>query len=70
MNTFTVLYRTPDLFADEEPFAFRCEADDVDHAEEQCGDAEPNADIVWVAQTGDVQVTFLNYYGVTDELIL
>lgn len=49
MNNYVVLYRQNDIQnVLEAPFGFQCYADDVDHAEEQCLDAYPDADIVWV----------------------
>jgi hypothetical protein len=53
------------MFTD--PFAFICEADDTDHAEEQCRDAEPDADILWVVETNDVDVAKSDYYGLSAE---
>lgn len=42
---FTVTYTEPDGI----PWQwFNCMAEDVDHAEEQCLDAYPNCNIVWV----------------------
>jgi hypothetical protein len=29
---------------------FLCQAEDIDHAEEQCLDAYPNADAVWIEE--------------------
>lgn len=47
MKTYIVLYRwnTPPLHP---PEGFLCQADDMDHAEEQCLNAYPDCDIVWV----------------------
>ena len=62
MKTFTVLYREHQTFF-EEPFAFVCEADNSDHAEEQCLDAEPDANILWIVETDDVETAKQNYYN-------
>ena len=45
-----VLYRPANAFALDEPQGFQCWAEDGDHAEEQCLDAYPDADVVWVWQ--------------------
>ena len=51
MKNFVVLYRINTIQHPlEAPFGFQCWADDADHAEEQCANAEPEADIVWVWQ--------------------
>lgn len=39
MKTHIVLYRDDSLEPYEGPFAFVCEAENADHAEEQCGNA-------------------------------
>lgn len=51
MKNFVVLYRIESIMAPlDEPFGFQCWADDADHAEEQCANAYPDADVVWVWQ--------------------
>lgn len=66
MTPFVVLYRTKYLTELEEPFGFYCEADNLDHAEEQLINAEPDADIVWVVETNNYQEALSNYYYVND----
>jgi hypothetical protein len=34
---------------------FKCEAEDYDHAEEQCENAYPDADILWIVDTDNPQ---------------
>lgn len=53
MTFFTVLYRNGHMGFLEEPLGFQCWADDSNHAEEQCEDAERDEglDIVWVHET-------------------
>lgn len=45
------------------PQVFVCAADDSDHAEEQCLDAYPGADVVWIEPGGaaDIQRIYENY---------
>ena len=51
MKNYVVLYRRNDIQSPlDEPFGFQCWADNTDHAEEQCLNADPDADIVWVWQ--------------------
>jgi hypothetical protein len=49
------------------PQAFRCQAEDLEHAEEQCNDAYPSANIVWVENTSDADATFSSYWGLGGE---
>ena len=62
MQTYTVLYRDQTLLPFDRPFAFQCEADDTDHAEEQCMDAYPDAEIMWMVQTPKVDVALADYW--------
>jgi hypothetical protein len=50
MEHFFVLYREPrtSLVLIDEPQAFSCEADDPEHAEEQCLNAYPGCELLWV----------------------
>ena len=51
MKNYVVLYRIESVMSPlDEPFGFQCYADDTDHAEEQCVNAYPDADVVWVWQ--------------------
>lgn len=68
MQHYIVLFRRNDIqSALENPFGFSCFADDVVHAEEQCLNAEPNADIVWVwegeSHDGQYQTALADYFG-------
>jgi hypothetical protein len=49
-----------------EPLGFHCKADDADHAEEQCQDANPDIDIVWVWE-GDSLIDALHDYWMPDD---
>jgi hypothetical protein len=49
LKEYCVLYRIESIMTPlDAPFGFMCMADDVDHAEEQCINSYPDADIVWV----------------------
>lgn len=45
---FVVLYRTAEMLPTEAPMCFQCWGDNSDHAEEQCRNAYPDCDVVWV----------------------
>ena len=62
MNTYIVLYREEGSPPLDAPMGFRCEADDPDRAEEQCRDAYPECDVVWVAQTSSLDFALGDYY--------
>ena len=63
MQPYVVLYRDQALLPFDMPFAFMCQADDSDHAEEQTLDAYPDAEIVWVVQTISVDEALADYWG-------
>ena len=67
MKNYIVLYRRSDIQSPtDEPFGFQCWAEDTDHAEEQCLNADPDADIVWVWHGKEgvgMQAALDNYYG-------
>lgn len=49
LRYYVVLYWEPVHAPADPPFAFVCQADDADHAEEQCIDAEGRGtEIAWV----------------------
>ena len=51
MKSYIVLYRIESIMTPlDSPFGFQCWADDTDHAEEQCINAYPDADIVWLVE--------------------
>jgi hypothetical protein len=65
MQTYIVLYRDQTLLPLDAPLGFRCQADDPDHAEEQCMDAYPDAEILWLVETADVNVALADYWNIT-----
>lgn len=68
MNAYIVLYRIESVMLPvDDPFGFRCHADDSDHAEEQCLDAYPDCDVVWVSEGGDYLSALDNYFSVEGE---
>lgn len=49
LKNYVVLYRIESIMSPlDSPFGLQCWAEDLDHAEEQCQNAEPDADIVWI----------------------
>lgn len=64
MKTYMVLYRIESIMTPlDAPFGFKCMADDADHAEEQCENAYPDADVVWVVKTDSYPGALVNYYA-------
>lgn len=70
MKTYIVLYhwlnkrmRTDYLSPLAPPFGFRCHADDTEHAEEQCENAYPDCDIVWVWEGDSMQDALDDYWN-------
>jgi hypothetical protein len=48
-----------------EVMGFVCQAEDTDHAEEQCLDAYPGADVVWVEEGVDMDKITQRYWDIT-----
>ena len=48
LQSYIVLYRDETLSLLDCPLGYLCQAEDGDHAEEQCLDANPDCEIVWV----------------------
>ena len=63
MFSYIVLYRPKDSKPIDEPLGFKCSADDTEHAEEQCRNAYPDADIVWVWGGDSLDAALTDYYG-------
>jgi hypothetical protein len=68
LKNYVVLYRIESVMtALDAPFGFQCYAEDTDHAEEQCINAYPDADVVWVWQGEEgvgMQPALDDYYAV------
>lgn len=63
MKTYIVLYRDDSLKPLDPPLGFKCQADNGDHAEEQCINAYPNCDVVWVVEDcNNIDDAYVNYY--------
>ncbi len=52
---FVVLYREQNQSPVEVPLGFTCWAEDADHAEEQCVNAYPDCDVLWIFEGNDYQ---------------
>jgi len=63
MDTYIVLYRDETILPADPPLGFKCLAEDSDHAEEQCDNAYPGCDIVWVVETGNPEIAYADYWG-------
>ena len=64
LSTYLVLYAdTYDPLLGEYPLAFQCKAESMDHAEEQCVNAYPDAQILWVSQGMTYEETLRDYWG-------
>lgn len=63
MKTYIVLYIDADALIGDPIEAFKCQADDVDHAEEQCENAYPNCGIVWVWDGPNADEAFQDYWN-------
>ncbi len=58
-----VLYKEQDSLPADPPLVFLCEADDSDHAEEQCQNAYPNCTVVWtVVDCISAEEAFADYH--------
>ena len=70
MKNYVVLYRDEKVMAPADPpFGFQCYADDADHAEEQCINAYPGVDVVWVWQGVEgvgMQPALDDYWGIEE----
>lgn len=62
MKTHIVLYRDDSLEPHEAPFV--CEAVGIDHAEEQCENAYPGADVVWVHEGACIEDAYAEYWDI------
>lgn len=64
MLPFIVLYRNAEeLSPVEPPCLFICDAGDAGHAVEQCLNAYPTAQTLWVVQTESGAAAYESYYG-------
>jgi hypothetical protein len=70
MKNYIVLYRIENILTPlDPPFGFQCWAEDTDHAEEQCLNAYPDCDIVWIWQGPEgvgMQPALDDYWATSD----
>ena len=63
MKKYIVLYRIEKVMLPlDAPFGFPCDADNGDHAEEQCINAYPDCNVVWVVETDSYTEALEQYY--------
>lgn len=62
LNKWCVLYRLADALPADPPQAFLCQAEDIDHADEQCINAYPGCEVLW-SYPGDEDDAFQDYWG-------
>ena len=67
MKRYLVLHRPFYLAPADAPEGFTCMADDTDHAEEQCANACPDSDIVWIVEGDDLGRALNDYWGIEIE---
>lgn len=66
LRAFIVLYREIDG-DDDEPLGFSCLAEDSDHAEEQCLDAQEGIELVWSFEGNSLEAALESYHAVNKE---
>ena len=64
MNPYVVLYANKQSIDGELPFSMKCWAINEDAAEEQCLDAQPDAEVVWVYQGEVTDHAYADFMGV------
>ena len=62
LKHYMILYRMDNEVLID-PWGYKVMAEDYVHAEEQLLNAEPNVDILWVAETDDYNAALDSYYG-------
>lgn len=69
MKPFIVLYRIEAIMVPADaPFSFLCWADDTEHAEEQCLNAYPECDVVWIWKGESTQDALDDYWNMLEEV--
>jgi hypothetical protein len=63
MKKMFVLYREPGMLPADPPLAFECMSEDGDHAQEQCLNAYPDCDVLWIAATDTIEAAFDDYWN-------
>lgn len=67
MNNYMVFYVTPDVNPLDPPLVFPCQADDTNHAEEQCENAYPGCTIVWATMGMTLEESLADYWDTAVE---
>lgn len=62
LHKYVVIYREFDAGIFDAPLLFKCDAENADHAEEQCSNAYPDADVLWVFDGDDIDAALTDYY--------
>lgn len=62
MKKYIVLFYENGRILGVNPSGFHCEAENYDHAEEQCENANPDGDVVWIYDGEDLQDALDDYY--------
>jgi hypothetical protein len=62
MTNYIIIYRDAGVHPLSAPLAFACQADDMDHAEEQCLNAYPGADILWWHEGHSFEEAMAEYF--------
>jgi hypothetical protein len=65
---YNVIYRPKESKYPLDVEVFQCEAETVEHAEEQAEDAYPDCEILWIDQERDPQESIKNWYSVSLEI--
>lgn len=67
LESYVVLYRIESIMTPlDSPFGFQCYAEDTEHAEEQCINAYPEADVVWVVIGDSMDDALDDYYDILE----
>jgi hypothetical protein len=69
MTMYTVLYYEEHHDREANPLAFVCAADDEEHAEEQCLDAYPGCDTVYVVESEDQEEILAQYWDEGEDVL-
>jgi hypothetical protein len=72
MKSYIVLYRIESIMSPlDAPYGFQCWAEDTEHAEEQCMNAYPDGEVVWVAlggeNEGDYDYALSDYWDILED---
>jgi hypothetical protein len=63
LKAYVVLYYEPVSPPANPPLAFVCQAEDADHAEEQCMNAYPTCCVAWVVASCSVSAAYNDYWA-------